>query len=63
MFARRSGDQFSGPKTKPILGPANKARNGFPLRATNQAGAVLGPVLGPHFGLRFGANLDLGLEL
>ena len=62
MFARRSGDQFSGLKTKPILGPANEARNGFPLRA-NQAGAVLGPVLGPHFGLRFGANLDLGLEL
>ena len=40
MFARRSGDQFSGPKTKPILGLANEARNGFRLRATNQAGAV-----------------------
>ena len=58
MFARRSGDQFSGPKTKLIFGPENEARNGFPRRVTNQA-AVLEPVLGPHFGLRFG---DLGLE-
>ena len=62
MFASRSGNQFSGPKTKPILGVENEARNGFPLRAANQAGAILGPVLGPHFGLRFGTNLDLGLE-
>ena len=63
MFARRSGDLFSGPKTKPILVPKNEARDGFPQRATNQAGAVLGPVLWPHVGLCFGANLDLGLEL
>ena len=63
MFARRSGDQFSGLKTKSILGSANEAQNGFPLRATNQVGAVLGLVLGPHFRLRFGTNLDLGLEL
>ena len=59
MFARRS---VFGPKNKVNLGAENEAQNGFPLRAANQAGAVLGLLLGPHFGLRFGANLDLGLD-